>query len=154
MGTTRQSLQAQLYEPFRQLEGSPSEVGVVVRAEGVTGQAGTALFDSIRRLVQSQHSQNVVFGAQTMNEVIAASLARQRFSMILLNAFAVVALLTGNSRPLRCCFISGRPAHPRTRHSRRAGSATPGGGCVSSKSWHEDGAAWRRWAGILQPRWA
>ena len=89
----KQSLQAQLYEPFRQLSGSPSEVGVVVRAEGVAGKAETALFDSIRRVVQSQHSQNVVFGARTLNEVIADSLARQRFSMILLNAFAVVALL-------------------------------------------------------------
>jgi predicted permease len=89
----RESLQAQLYEPFRQLGGNPSGVGVVVRAEGVAGTTGTALFDSIRRVVQSQNSQNVVFGAQTLNEVIADSLSRQRFSMILLNAFAVVALL-------------------------------------------------------------
>jgi predicted permease len=89
----RQSLQAQLYEPMRQLPGGPSEVGVVVRAEGGAGKAEIALFDSIRRVVQSQHSQNVVFGARTLNEVIADSLARQRFSMILLNAFAVVALL-------------------------------------------------------------
>lgn len=89
----KESLQAQLYEPFRQLPGSPSEVGVVVRAEGAADQAETALFDSIRRVVQNQHSQNVVFDAQTMNEVIAVSLARQRFSMILLNAFAAVALL-------------------------------------------------------------
>ncbi len=89
----KQSLQAQLYEPFRQLSGSPSGVGVVVRAEGVAGTTGTALFDSIRRVVQSQHSQNVIFGPQTMNEVIADSLAAQRFSMTLLNAFAVVALL-------------------------------------------------------------
>ena len=87
------SLQAQLYEPFRQLSGSPSGVGVVVRAEGVAGKAGTALFGSIRRVVQSQHSQNVIFGPQTMNEVISDSLGRQRFSMTLLNAFAGVALL-------------------------------------------------------------
>jgi predicted permease len=85
----RQSLQAQLYEPFRQLSGNPSGVGAVVRAEG----AGPALLDSIRRVVQSQNSQNVIFGQQTMNEVVADSLARQRFSMILLNAFAVAALL-------------------------------------------------------------
>jgi len=89
----KQSLRAQLYEPFRQLSGSPSGVGVVVRAEGVAGTTGTALFDSIRRVAQSQHSQNVIFGPQTMNEVIADSLAAQRFSMTLLNAFAVVALL-------------------------------------------------------------
>jgi predicted permease len=86
----KQQLQAQLYEPFRQLSGGPSGVGVAMRAEGV---AGPALLDAVRRVVQSQHNQNVVFGAQTMNEVIADSLARQRFSMTLLNAFAVAALL-------------------------------------------------------------
>ena len=40
-----QSLQAQLYEPFRQLSGSPSSVGVVMRAEGSAGKTGTPLFD-------------------------------------------------------------------------------------------------------------
>jgi ABC-type antimicrobial peptide transport system permease subunit len=43
--------------------------------------------------VQGQNSQNVIFGPQTLNEVISDSLSRQRFSMILLNAFALVALL-------------------------------------------------------------
>ncbi|HZF41246.1 MAG TPA: ABC transporter permease, partial [Blastocatellia bacterium] len=89
----KESLQAQLYEPFRQLSDSPSGVGVVIRAEEGAGKAGTPLFDSIRRVVQSQNSQNVIFGSQTMNEVIADSLARHRFSMTLLNAFAVAALL-------------------------------------------------------------
>ncbi len=88
-----QSLQAQLYEPFRQVSGNPSGVSVVVRAEGVAGTTGAALFDSIRRAVQNQHSQNVIFTPQTMNEAIADSLAERRFSMTLLNAFAVVALL-------------------------------------------------------------
>ncbi|HXG67359.1 MAG TPA: ABC transporter permease, partial [Blastocatellia bacterium] len=88
----KQSLQAQLYLPFRQL-GWSSEVGVVVRVEGVAGKAATAHFDAIRRVVQSQHSHNVIYEPQTMNEVIADSLARQRFAMILLNAFAAVALL-------------------------------------------------------------
>jgi len=88
-----QSLQAQLYEPFRQVSGNPSGVSVVVRAEGVAGTTGSALFDSIRRVVQNQHSQNVIFTPQTMNEAIADSLAERRFSMTLLNAFAAVALL-------------------------------------------------------------
>ena len=85
----KQSLQAQLYEPLRQLQGSPSSVGVLVRADGAT----PAMWDAIRRVVQSQNGQNVIFGAQTMNEVMASTLAPQRFSMILLDAFAVVALL-------------------------------------------------------------
>jgi predicted permease len=85
-----ESLQAQLYLPFRQLGGNPSRVGVIMRAER---DAGPALFDAVRRVVQSQNGQNVVFGAQTMNEVLADSLSRHRFSMILLGAFAAVALL-------------------------------------------------------------
>jgi ABC-type antimicrobial peptide transport system permease subunit len=70
--------------------GWPSEANVVMRVEGV---AATAQFDAIRRVVQGQHSHNVMYEPQTMNEVLADSLARQRFSMILLNAFAAVALL-------------------------------------------------------------
>jgi predicted permease len=87
----KESLQAELYLSFRQLSDyNPSRVGVTMRAEGI---AGPALFDGVRRVVKSQNSQNVVFGAQTMNQVIADSLARRRFSMTLLNAFAVAALL-------------------------------------------------------------
>ena len=63
-----------------------------MRVEGVAGEAG-AHFAALRRVVQSQHSHNVIYAPRTMNEVIADSLARQRFLMILLNAFAVVALL-------------------------------------------------------------
>jgi hypothetical protein len=92
----QQSLRAQLYEPLRQMSGSPSGMDVVVRAEGLSGQYATALYGAIRLVVQSQHSQNVIFGMQTMNQVVADSLSRQRFSMILLNAFAVVALLLAN----------------------------------------------------------
>ena len=87
----RQSLQAQLYLPFRQMGGSPRGVGVVMRLAG--NQLGANTFDAVRRVVQSQHSQNVVFGTQTMQEVIASSLAARRFSMLLLGAFAAVALL-------------------------------------------------------------
>jgi predicted permease len=90
----KQTLQAQLYEPFRQLSdnwlsGGAVSVGVVTRSDGV----GPASFDSIRRVVQSQNSQNVISRPQTMNEVIAGSLAERRLLMILLDAFAVVALL-------------------------------------------------------------
>jgi predicted permease len=88
-----QSLQAQLYEPFRQfsdnsINGLAAGLGVVTRFDGASPP-----LDSIRQVVQSQNKQNVISRSQTMNEVIAASLAQQRFSMILLDAFAVVALL-------------------------------------------------------------
>jgi predicted permease len=89
----RQSLQAQLYLPFRQVADNRPGVSVVMRAEGVTGKTRAAFVEAVRRVVQSQSRENVVFGAQTMNEVIAGTLAARRFSMILLNAFAAVALL-------------------------------------------------------------
>jgi predicted permease len=87
-----QSLRAQLYLPFRQF-GWSSEVGVVARVEGAARTTATAQFDALRRVVQSQHSHNVIYEPQTMNEVIADSLARRRFALILLNAFAATALL-------------------------------------------------------------
>jgi len=88
-----QTLQAQLYQPFRQfsnnsMNGLAAGFGVVTRFEGAA-----APLESIRRVVQSQNKQNVVSRPQTMNEVIAASIGTQRFAMILLDAFAVVALL-------------------------------------------------------------
>jgi predicted permease len=86
-----ESLQAQLYEPFRQLPDNSlpsSGLGVITLYDGPT-----APFDSIRRVVQNHNNQNVISKPQTMNEVIAVSLAQQRFSMILLDAFAAVALL-------------------------------------------------------------
>jgi predicted permease len=85
----RESLQAQLYLPFRAMGGGVSGVRVVARSEG----AGPALFDSIRGVVQNQNSQIVISQPQTMNEVIAGTLARPRFSMTLLGAFAATALL-------------------------------------------------------------
>jgi predicted permease len=89
----QETLQAQLYEPFRQfsnnsMNGLAAGLGVITRFEGAS-----APFESIRHVVQSQNKQNVVSRPQTMNEVIAGTLANRRFSMILLDAFAVVALL-------------------------------------------------------------
>jgi len=90
----KQSLQAQLYLPFRalsdeELRGGPAVVRVAVRAEELT----PPLLDSIRRIVRNKNSQNVISRPQTMNEVIDVSLAARRFSMTLLNVFAAVALL-------------------------------------------------------------
>jgi predicted permease len=89
----KQSLRAQLYQPFRALSDDSINgaygVGVVTRFDGAVPN----LVDSIRSVVQSGNKQNVILRAQTMNEVIAASLAQRRFLMTLLGAFAAVALL-------------------------------------------------------------
>lgn len=89
----KQSLQAQLYMSFRAIPdqamgGGIGSVGVVVRSPG-----GSSSFGSIRTAIQSQNNQNVVAGVQTLNQVIADSLAERRFSMIVLGGFASVALL-------------------------------------------------------------
>jgi predicted permease len=87
-------LQAQLYVPVRavsdqQVQGTGG-MGVVVRADN---EIGPSFFTSIRETVQAQNNQNVISNAQTMNEVIADSLAQRRFAMIVLGAFAAAALL-------------------------------------------------------------
>jgi predicted permease len=89
----RQSLQAQLYEPLRQISGPFSGVGVVVRAQENNQKAAGALFGPIRQVVQNQNIQNVIYEPRTLTEVISDSLADYRFPMILLNSFAAVALL-------------------------------------------------------------
>jgi predicted permease len=86
-------LRAQLYVPFMQLDDenmsrAGSSIGVVARSD-----KPAQLFDSIRRINQQINNRQVVYGAQTMDEMIAQSLAGRRFSMILLGLFAALALI-------------------------------------------------------------
>jgi putative ABC transport system permease protein len=88
------SLRAQVYEPFMQLPDkamalSAGGIGVVVRSN----RAPMGLADSIRRATGEMSKERVVWGVQTMEEVIADSLAARRFAMTLLGAFAALALL-------------------------------------------------------------
>ncbi len=89
-----QTPRAQLYLPCMQMPDefiamTPSGSSVMIRSSGnVSG-----LFDSIRQVSSQMSSQQVVFGAQSMDGIISESLASQRFSMIVLGGFAVVALL-------------------------------------------------------------
>src|SRR5207249_2843477 len=88
-----QSLRAQFYVPWMQMPDqyvamTPSGAGMVVRSAG--DEAG--LFDSIRRASTQMSSQQVIFSSQTMEHLIADSLASQRFSVILLAVFAALAM--------------------------------------------------------------
>jgi len=88
------SVRMQVYIPCMQMTDefirmTPSGSSVIVRARN----AGTGLLQSIRRVSQQMSSEQVIFGAQTMDSVIADSLADRRFSMILLGVFATLALL-------------------------------------------------------------
>jgi predicted permease len=93
---SRASLQAQLYVPFRALlddQLPTGGVGVVVRFHGDGGNGASPFFGSVRTAIQAQNDQNVVWNVQTLNKVVADSIADRRFSMIVLGAFASVALL-------------------------------------------------------------
>lgn len=97
-----EELRAQLYFPFMQLPDpamalAPFGMRAVVRTQGPT----RGIFDSIRHTVQKANNQQVVYEVQTMDELIAESTSSQRFSAILLGAFAALALL------LSCIGIYG-----------------------------------------------
>jgi len=84
-----QPLQVQLYEPFLQMSGRPYDLTVLV---GVDEGASFPL-DSVLRVIREHNSQHVVSKPQTMDVTVANSLADRRFSMILLEIFALVALV-------------------------------------------------------------
>jgi predicted permease len=89
-----EKLHAQIYFPFMQLPDSvmalaPSGMRVVVRSSGLA----PALFDTIRKSLQQMNSEQVVYGVQTMDQIISGSIANRKVTMILLGSFAVLALL-------------------------------------------------------------
>ncbi|HVC18791.1 MAG TPA: ABC transporter permease [Vicinamibacterales bacterium] len=63
--------------------------GVVVR----TRNAPAAEMGAIRHAIDGLHDQVVMYGAETMDAIIARSLAARRFSMMLLGVFAALALV-------------------------------------------------------------
>jgi putative ABC transport system permease protein len=95
-------VQAQCYFPLIQV---PDSLFSLI-AQGVQGVARTEPsllrdLSPINHAVGYVNNQIVVYGAQTMNDVIANSLAIKRFSMLLLGAFAALATL------LSCVGIYG-----------------------------------------------
>jgi predicted permease len=89
----KQALRAQLYFPYMQLPDeamrlSSTGTGVLVRFEGDTQSAGAA----IRSALKGMNSEQVMYGVQTMEEIISDSLAARRVSMMVLAVFAALAL--------------------------------------------------------------
>jgi predicted permease len=84
-------LRAQLYLAFRQMPDArvafAPGADVVVRATGERA----ALVEAVRRVAKGMNG--VVYGAQTMDELVSRSLAARRFSMILLGLFAALAVV-------------------------------------------------------------
>jgi len=86
-------LQAEVYRPFLQLadaamKQTPSGVNYAVRLNPAVHTS----FAAIRQRLQQGNAEQAVYGPQTMNEIISATLAERRLSMILLSTFAALAL--------------------------------------------------------------
>jgi predicted permease len=89
-----EKLRAQFYIPCMQMPDAfvamqASGSAVIVRSS----KAGAGLLDSIRHASQQMSGEQIIFGPQSMDQIIAGSLAQRRFSMILLAGFAALALL-------------------------------------------------------------
>ena len=100
------SLQAQCYFPAFQIPDkfmplAAGDVGIAVRTAGPP----LAQVRSIRSALSQINGQLVLYRTETMDEIIAGSLAERRFSMILMAAFAALALV------LSCIGIYGVISH-------------------------------------------
>ena len=89
-----QQLRAQLYIPCMQMPDAffslvPGGITFLLRPTNTTA----GLLDAIRATSRQMSSQQVVYGARTMDQIISDSLAARRFSMLLLGIFAFLALL-------------------------------------------------------------
>ncbi|HTF23239.1 MAG TPA: ABC transporter permease [Candidatus Limnocylindria bacterium] len=89
----KQALRAQLYSSYMQapdeiMHLSSSGTGVLARIDGNTGATAA----TIRKALKEISSEHVMFSVQTMEEIIADSLAARRVSMIVLCVFAALAL--------------------------------------------------------------
>jgi predicted permease len=88
-------LRAQLYLPCLQMPDKymstvPGGGGTFVMARG-DGKA--SLLDAVRRSTRQMNSEQVIYNPETMDHIVADTLAARRFSMILLGIFAGLALL-------------------------------------------------------------
>ena len=88
-----QKLRAQIYMagtqmPDAYVAGNASGMWIAIRSQGPPSLLGPG----IRRLLQDDRSGQVVYGMKTMKDILSESLAARRYSMILLGAFAALAL--------------------------------------------------------------
>jgi predicted permease len=88
------AIEAQFYYPFMQLPEklmplAAGAVAVVLRTAGDPA----AVMGSVRRAVEQIDPREAIYGVQTMDQVVAGSVAARKLSMILLGIFAALALV-------------------------------------------------------------
>ena len=99
---SRETIPTQFYFPLLQtpdklMSWISTNITVVMRTQG----APLELVGSIRQTIKLMNSEQVMYDEKTMDEVVSKSLASRRFSMILLDVFATLALV------LSCVGIYG-----------------------------------------------
>jgi predicted permease len=90
------NVEAQYYEPFQQTTDSIMRRvagGIPAYVRVADGMDPESVFPSIRRSLTQLDSQMVVDDMQSMQRLVADSIARQRFAMLLFSIFAAGALL-------------------------------------------------------------
>jgi len=94
LASDAQNLQAQIYLSSMQM---PDAYTVLISygTTAVVRYAGSAagIIASIRDTSRQMNSEQVVYGEQTMDEIIASSVSDRQFSMVLLGTFAALALI-------------------------------------------------------------
>lgn len=86
---------AQFYLPLEQVPDRLLALTVqgflrfIIRTQG----SPDAVYNPIRRALESVNSKIVIYGAKSMDEIVSDSLAGRRFAMMLLAAFAAAAML-------------------------------------------------------------
>ena len=88
-----QPLQAQMYRPFMQLETKNIAHGAGVCVRLRSSLKPETFFQTIRKELLAGNSEMIVWGNESEQEVVARSIASQRFAVILLGVFAALALL-------------------------------------------------------------
>jgi predicted permease len=94
LASDAQNLQAQIYLSSMQM---PDAYTVLISygTTAVVRYAGSApgVIASIRDTSRQMNSEQVVYGEQTMDDIIASSISDRQFSMVLLGTFAALALI-------------------------------------------------------------
>jgi predicted permease len=88
------SIRAQIYLPFMQIPDRlmplvANGIGLVLRTQGPPTDVAAVIRTTLGKL----NSNEVIYGVQTMDQIVSDSLAARKFSMILLGVFAALALV-------------------------------------------------------------